>query len=200
MKALIFCFIIAISLSLDLIIINIIEKSYFTISSLILTSITIFLVGVEAVLWIFNFPDQIQTGIICINFIINISKSTFFSIAYFINNSISSSMVILSFLTFILSIIMGLLNINNSPHIEPVVSSNNIQNTNIKTTIFSLDEPLTCTICLEDFIKDEEVNITECNHFFHQGCAKDIVNNNIKKCPVCRAELFSIVVDREQLN
>jgi hypothetical protein len=57
----------------------------------------------------------------------------------------------------------------------------------IKITVFTSDEPSSCTICLDDFIQDENVNETNCGHFFHTSCMEKILNNKIKKCPVCRA-------------
>ena len=42
-----------------------------------------------------------------------------------------------------------------------------------------------CSICLEEFKKDEEVIKIECQHYFHRTCIEDWFNINIT-CPLCR--------------
>lgn len=44
----------------------------------------------------------------------------------------------------------------------------------------------TCSICLDYYIKDIEINRLPCHHIFHKKCLIDwfIIN---KSCPICRA-------------
>ena len=60
----------------------------------------------------------------------------------------------------------------------------------IKISVFTSNEPSSCTICLEDFEEGETVNETNCKHMFHLQCIDTLLNNKIKNCPVCRANLY----------
>ncbi|KAL5997772.1 hypothetical protein ACLOJK_008702 [Asimina triloba] len=51
-----------------------------------------------------------------------------------------------------------------------------------------------CTICLEEFIANQRVLITPCNHMFHKECITPWVKSH-GKCPVCR---FVLGERREQ--
>lgn len=41
-----------------------------------------------------------------------------------------------------------------------------------------------CSICLENFIINDEVNKLSCNHMFHKKCLDGWIHNN--NCPLCR--------------
>ncbi len=51
-----------------------------------------------------------------------------------------------------------------------------------------------CTICLEDFIINENVSILLCEHTYHTNCIEDWVNikkDNVNvKCPNCNAPIY----------
>ncbi|XP_042479174.1 RING-H2 finger protein ATL46-like [Macadamia integrifolia] len=50
------------------------------------------------------------------------------------------------------------------------------------------DDGKGCPICLEDFVPNEEVLMTPCNHMFHDVCIRPWVKSH-GKCPVCRFTL-----------
>ncbi len=60
----------------------------------------------------------------------------------------------------------------------------------IKISVFTSNEPSSCTICLEDFEEGETVNETNCGHTYHIKCMETLINNKIKNCPVCRSNLY----------
>jgi hypothetical protein len=41
-----------------------------------------------------------------------------------------------------------------------------------------------CSICLENFIINDQVNKLSCNHIFHKKCLDSWIHNN--NCPLCR--------------
>ena len=124
MKHLFLCFIIAASLGLDIILVNILQNTSLTfqvyVPCLCLISSTILMVCIQTILWLFNYSDITQTGIVCLNFILNIAKSTYLSISYYYT-TIPSSMVMISFVTFVLSIVLGLvLRNDDKAKVEPL--------------------------------------------------------------------------------
>lgn len=46
-----------------------------------------------------------------------------------------------------------------------------------------------CSICLESFKLNEEINITKCKHIFHYICIEEAINKDISDCPICRSNL-----------
>ena len=50
------------------------------------------------------------------------------------------------------------------------------------------NEPETCTICLEDFQKGNEVRRAPCKHLFHQGCIDGWLSEK-RNCPNCKFEI-----------
>jgi hypothetical protein len=42
-----------------------------------------------------------------------------------------------------------------------------------------------CSICLEDFVVGESVNILKCSHGFHEACLNEWLPHNLT-CPICR--------------
>jgi hypothetical protein len=136
-----------------------------------------------------------------LNFIISLTSTAIFSILYHNKYSIPYIFPIFSFLYTVISIAISLLfersdvaegsesrsNRRIVPHIKDEKNDILIE---LKTTTFTLNEPSSCTICLEEFIQDEIVNETNCGHFYHKNCMEKILNNKIKNCPVCRADLY----------
>ena len=52
-----------------------------------------------------------------------------------------------------------------------------------------------CSICLEDYKKNDKCVKLNCNHIFHKKCLSDWFKNQISKsenlnCPLCRNNLF----------
>lgn len=45
-----------------------------------------------------------------------------------------------------------------------------------------------CSICLEEYKKNDNVNILKCNHIFHIHCLNLWLCNN-STCPLCRCDL-----------
>jgi hypothetical protein len=61
----------------------------------------------------------------------------------------------------------------------------------IKKEIIKFTEEMNdkeCSICLEEFKKDEELTEIECNHYFHSECINDWFKSN-GTCPLCRLGL-----------
>jgi hypothetical protein len=48
---------------------------------------------------------------------------------------------------------------------------------------------LNCTVCLENFKKDEIVSILPCKHEFHQLCIETWLKEYSKLCPLCKNEM-----------
>ena len=42
----------------------------------------------------------------------------------------------------------------------------------------------TCSICLEEYKKNDQVFVSKCNHIFHKNCITSWLNNN-RTCPLC---------------
>ncbi len=101
--------------------------------------------------------------------------------------------MILSYLSFLSSFTLAFV-FEMSVEINTIVPQERVQQQgdkpNIKNTIFTSDEPSCCTICLEDFEEGGTVKETNCGHFYHKNCMETLLNNKIKNCPVCRANLY----------
>ncbi len=138
---------------------------------------------------------KLPTITLSLNVTIKLISTIIFSIFYYTENYVSSSYVIFSYLSLILSFALPFVfEVNTTsativPQDLEGVHLQEIDKPDIKITIFTSDEPSSCTICLEDFIQDENVNETNCGHFYHTNCMEKILNNNIKNCPVCRRDL-----------
>jgi hypothetical protein len=158
------------------------------------------------ILWIFT-PYRPRTKLplifLSLNFIISLTSNAIFSIFYHQKYSVPYIFPIFSFLYTVVSIAIALLfgrsegSSQDPSRITPTPKEHIQINIELETATFILDEPLNCVICLDEFIKGENVNITPCKHFLHLQCSKDLVNNNIKNCPVCRANLFSVLKEEE---
>lgn len=46
-----------------------------------------------------------------------------------------------------------------------------------------------CSICLENYKKDDMIIILSCNHNFHEPCLKEWTKNN-NSCPHCRENII----------
>ena len=44
----------------------------------------------------------------------------------------------------------------------------------------------TCSICLEEYKKNDQVFVSKCNHIFHKNCITSWLNINNRTCPLCR--------------
>ena len=195
MKPLIFCFLVSTSFVLQCVMINssqeLTDKSSQVISIFLLCLSLVFLSSVFIV-WMFvpcHTSFKLPLIFLSLNFTINLISTIILSIFYHIKYSVPSIFPIFSYLDLIISFLLYI--VFERP-IDRVTPEDNTEQLTIelKTTKFTLDEPSSCVICLEEFIKEEEVKITPCNHLFHLQCGNDLVNNKIKKCPVCRGELY----------
>ncbi|EGC31342.1 hypothetical protein DICPUDRAFT_24824, partial [Dictyostelium purpureum] len=46
-----------------------------------------------------------------------------------------------------------------------------------------------CSICLDDFIKDQHIKrLPKCSHFYHAECIDEWLTSS-KTCPLCKTEL-----------
>jgi hypothetical protein len=210
MKALIFTLLIALSFVLEIIMVNMskdISRSTPQIISIFLLSLSLVSTLGTFIIWGIN-PCQhsikLPTITISLNVTIKLISTIIFSIFYYTENYVSSSYVIFSYLSLILSFALPFVfEVNTTPatiapqqgpwviqeaHIQQGVHQE-IDKPDIKITIFTSDEPSSCTICLEDFEEGENINETNCGHFFHKNCMEKILNNKIKNCPVCRRDL-----------
>ncbi len=200
MKPLIFCLLVSTSFVLQCVMINssqdLTDKTTQVISIFLLCLSLVFLSSV-LILWLFT-PyrprSKLPSIFLSLNFIISLTSNAIFSIFYHQQYSVPYIFPIFSFLYTLISIAIALLferpNIYEGPSRITPIPQEQI-NIELKTTKFTLDEPLNCVICLDEFIKDEEVKITPCNHLFHLQCGNDLVNNKIKSCPVCRGQLYT---------
>ena len=199
MKALFFSLLIAQSFVLEIILVNMSKD----ISQKTPQAISIFLLCLSLattlctfIVWLIN-PCQnlikIPTITLSLNVTIKLICTVIFSIFYYNLNYMSSEYLVFSFLTFIASFMLPFVfegNTENNPvTIVPLQEGLEEGKPDIKITVFTSHEPSSCTICLDDFIQDENVNETNCGHFFHTSCMEKILNNKIKKCPVCRAHI-----------
>jgi len=51
-----------------------------------------------------------------------------------------------------------------------------------------------CTICLEDFNKNEEIQLAPCNHGYHKECLANWLTVK-SSCPMCQARLRNEHID-----
>ena len=58
----------------------------------------------------------------------------------------------------------------------------------ITQDIINKAETKECTICLDEYVVNEQISYLTCFHFFHSSCIKKWVKNS-KKCPLCNIEV-----------
>jgi hypothetical protein len=70
------------------------------------------------------------------------------------------------------------------------IEFDNVNNkSNSHETLSESPDNINCVICLEEFINNENVFISKCNHIYHKKCIiKWFLHNN--SCPICREKLF----------
>ncbi|CAG8556875.1 5343_t:CDS:2 [Acaulospora morrowiae] len=61
----------------------------------------------------------------------------------------------------------------------------------IDDEIIEIYKQLTCSICLSDFVSEEELRILPCNHQYHRVCIDPWLLNISSLCPVCKADCKS---------
>ena len=55
----------------------------------------------------------------------------------------------------------------------------------------------TCSICLEDFVKGENIRVLPCDHIFHSKCVGTWLTKRSSQCPLCKEE-FHKIFQREE--
>lgn len=45
-----------------------------------------------------------------------------------------------------------------------------------------------CTICIENYKKYQNLVVLDCEHYFHKRCIKGWLTKESSKCPICRAD------------
>jgi len=50
------------------------------------------------------------------------------------------------------------------------------------------DEKSTCTICIEEYVKGDEIKSIPCMHFYHSECIDEWLKRS-KACPVCNQQV-----------
>ena len=53
---------------------------------------------------------------------------------------------------------------------------------------FAEDYPQECCICMEDFVGNDTIVVTECHHVFHKSCCREWLRQ-ARTCPVCRMDI-----------
>lgn len=85
-----------------------------------------------------------------------------------------------------------------SPDPDAIFHSNRSTNTPATTTEGLLaaqptfqtrSGSLECSICLEEFVENEEIRVLPCNHKFHPVCIDPWLLNVSGTCPICRYDL-----------
>ncbi|CAB3408549.1 unnamed protein product [Caenorhabditis bovis] len=56
------------------------------------------------------------------------------------------------------------------------------------------EEPERCTVCLDDFVRGNNIRLLRCGHIFHPECIDKWLSLN-KKCPVCRMDIDKLGVE-----
>ena len=79
---------------------------------------------------------------------------------------------------------------------QRLITNNNQSEINIedieKTLIKFNDEEhteKTCSICLDEYLNNDELFKLMCNHYYHKKCIIDWLTNN-SSCPLCRINLL----------
>ena len=53
----------------------------------------------------------------------------------------------------------------------------------------------TCSICIENFLSEDDISILKCKHIFHYICITQWIEFK-SKCPLCRADIKSFVITK----
>lgn len=73
------------------------------------------------------------------------------------------------------------------PRITPEILDNRTFPFKIKTIN---DNDKLCTICQEEYKKDEDARRLPCLHFYHKDCVDPWLLNNSHKCPLCKISIL----------
>ncbi len=50
-----------------------------------------------------------------------------------------------------------------------------------------------CTICVENYKKYQNLIVLDCNHYFHKRCIKKWLTKQSSKCPLCRTDTRTLI-------
>ena len=53
------------------------------------------------------------------------------------------------------------------------------------------DDKISCAICMDEFLLNEKIILTKCNHKYHLSCVKDHIIHSNTKCPLCNISLIN---------
>ena len=97
------------------------------------------------------------------------------------NNFLSSANLLLNLLNN-----MNIPTNNNMEDIQVTLDKNELNNIKVHKLEKKLEQ--TCSVCMCDMNKEEEVSILPCDHIFHKDCINEWLVNYNYKCPICRKE------------
>ncbi len=201
MRALFFTIMIASSVVLEIILINMskdITVKTPQIISIFLMSLSLLSTFSTFIIWLLN-PFQVSSKIkiitILFDLIIKIISLAIFTIFYYTGNYVSGTYVSTYYLifSFSFSLCCGFGKYNITPPQDRSYIDSPLETPGIpiiKNIIFTSNEPSSCAICIEEFQEGENINETNCNHKFHLQCMERLLKNKFKLCPLCRDNLY----------
>ena len=88
-------------------------------------------------------------------------------------------------------------NNNNNQRNQRLITNNNNQSEidieDIEKTLIKYNDEehteKTCSICLDEYLNNDELFKLMCNHYYHKKCIIDWLTNN-SSCPLCRINLL----------
>ena len=89
----------------------------------------------------------------------------------------------------ILGNMTNIVNNTNNTHEDINITMDKEDIDNLKILRYSSDKGISCSICLMDVEKDNEIFKIKCNHVFHKDCLEKWLEEYNYLCPICRTEL-----------
>lgn len=89
----------------------------------------------------------------------------------------------------ILSNMTNIVNNTNNTQEDVNITMDKDDIDNLEILKYSSDKNTSCSICLMDVEKDDEIFKIKCDHFFHKDCLEKWLSDYNYLCPICRTEL-----------
>lgn len=89
----------------------------------------------------------------------------------------------------ILSNMTNIVNNTNNTQEDVNITMDKDDIDNLKIVKYSSDKNTSCSICLMDIKKDDDIFKIKCDHFFHKDCLEKWLRDYNYLCPICRTEL-----------